>query len=121
MRLLPPRVLELVLCGSLMVLVFILSTNAQSRTAAIVGTVTDASGAVVPEAKVTVTNVLTGETKATTTRDYGEYTVVNLLYGQYKVIVEKSGFQRVERRGLTLEIGDQLKVDIALQPGEITE
>ncbi len=91
--------------------------NAQSRTAAIVGTVMDASGSVVAGAKVTVTNVLTRETKSTTTSDVGEYKVVDLLYGQYEVIVEKNGFKKLDRRNLVLEIGQQLKVDAALTIG----
>src|SRR5436853_181262 len=83
----------------------VFDARAQSRTAAIVGTVTDASGGVVPGAKVSATNVLTGESKSVLTASVGEYAIVDLLYGRYDISVEKPGFQKVERRDLRLEIG----------------
>jgi hypothetical protein len=95
--------------------------SAQSRTAGVVGTVTDASGSVVAGAKVTVTNVLTHESKSTMTGDLGEYAVVDLLYGRYEVTVEKEGFKTLERRNLALEIGQQIKVDVVLVIGATAE
>lgn len=95
--------------------------TAQSRTAGIVGTVTDSSGRVIPGAKVTVTDVLTGEIRSATTSPVGDYTVLNLLYGQYTVTVEKTGFQTMQRSGLTLEIGQRLRVDAPLKVGAVTQ
>jgi hypothetical protein len=94
---------------------------AQSRNASVLGTVTDASGAVVPGAKVTVTNINTGEVSTAIAGAAGEYTVVNLLYGSYKVKAELQGFKAAEQAGLTLEIGQQLKIDLVLVPGVITQ
>ena len=104
-----------------LVIVPVFDARAQSRTAAIVGTVTDASGGVVPGAKVSVTNVLTGESKSVLTASVGEYAIVDLLYGRYDISVEKPGFQKVERRDLRLEIGQQLKVDVTLATGNVAE
>lgn len=97
------------------------NASAQSRTAAIVGTVSDASGGVVQGAQVTVTNISTGETKTVLTRELGEYTVLDLLYGQYDVTVEKQGFKKMSRPGVRLEIGQQLKLDAALVVGAVSE
>src|ERR1051325_10865866 len=80
------------------VLALLLTTTvqiaAQSRTAAIVGTVTDSSGGVVAGAPVTVTNTQTREIRTTATNDVGEYTILDLLYGRYDVTVEKAGFKK---------------------------
>jgi len=94
---------------------------AQSRNASVVGTVTDTSGAVVPGVNVTVTNVNTGEASTAATGAAGEYTVVNLLYGSYTVKAEMQGFKAAEQAGLTLEIGQRLKVDLVLAPGTVKE
>ncbi len=94
---------------------------AQSRTAAIVGTVTDSSGGVIAGATVTVTNTQTRETKTTTTSVLGEYTVLDLLYGRYDVTIEKAGFKKLDRPDLTLEIGQRIKVDAALEVGAVSE
>ena len=114
-----------IIVGVTMTLLLALATAvvamAQSRNASIVGTVTDTSGAVVPGATVTVTNINTGQVSTATTGAVGEYTVVNLLYGSYKVKAELKGFKAAEQTGLTLEIGQQYKVDLALAPGIVTE
>jgi hypothetical protein len=98
-----------------------IAANAQSRTAAIVGTVTDASGGLVEGAKVSVTNLATRETKVVLTSALGEYTVLDLLYGEYDLSIEKQGFKTINRPGLTLEIGQQLKVNAALIVGAVSE
>src|SRR5262245_17302061 len=85
--------------------------HAQSRTASVVGTVTDSSGGVVADAKVVVTNVETSESKTTSTNNFGEYTVLDLLYGRYEVSIEKQGFKHLSYPNLVLEIGQQRKVD----------
>ncbi len=90
---------------------------AQSRTSSVVGTVTDTSGAVVPGAEVTVTNVNTGETSTVVTGDQGNYSVVSLLYGAYTVKAGMAGFNTAEVSNLTLEINKSAKVDLVLTPG----
>ena len=66
---------------------------AQTNTASIVGSVKDPDGALVPGAKVTITNNATGITRETASNDSGEFTVPNLAPGNYSVRVEASGFR----------------------------
>ena len=90
----------------------------QGANATLLGTVTDVSGAVVPNASVQVTNVDTGVKQMVTTDSQGRYTVVDLLVGNYEVQGSAAGFQTVVRRGITTTVGSQLVVDLALSPGQ---
>ncbi len=90
----------------------------QGANATLLGTVTDVSGAVVPNASVQVTNVATGVKQTVTTDSQGRYTVVDLIVGNYEVQASAMGFQTVVRRGITPTVGSQLVVDIALSPGQ---
>jgi hypothetical protein len=72
--------------------------NGQGANATLLGTVTDASGAVVPNASVQVTNVATGVRQTVTTDSQGRYTVVDLIVGGYEVQASAAGFQTVVRR-----------------------
>src|ERR1043165_1718439 len=66
---------------------------AQSDRGAITGTVSDPTGAVVPNAKVTATSLDTGEVRETTTSGEGSYTLPELNAGRYKITVEAQGFK----------------------------
>ncbi len=93
---------------------------AQVNTADILGTVTDAAGAVVPTAKVTVENLATHEIRTTQSSGSGDY-VVNLLQpGQYTVSVEAPSFKKATIN-LTLTAGDRARADVQLQVGEVTQ
>ena len=92
--------------------------NAQVSTATILGRVMDASGAVIAEAAVQVTNTGTGITQSTTTDAAGRFTVPNLGLGDYEVQASKTGFSTVVRRGITLNIGAQSVVDFTLPVGQ---
>jgi hypothetical protein len=87
----------------------------------ITGTVTDASGAVVPEAKVTVTNTATSVASHTTTGSSGTYTVTDLIPGTYTVQVELAGFQAAVHTGVLVEVGRNSTVDVALQTGNVQQ
>jgi hypothetical protein len=91
---------------------------AQGSNARLLGTVTDQSGAAVPGASVTITDVDRGAARTLTTDAAGAYNAPNLLPGVYKVRVEFQGFSTVERTNIRLEVGQDLRVDLALQPGE---
>src|SRR5258708_7555153 len=82
--------------------------------ATITGRVTDAEGAVVPNAKVTITNVATGRSTKTVTNRIGDYRAVHLPLGRYKVKVGRKGFETVETPARTLEIDQTLRFDVAL-------
>jgi len=87
----------------------------------ITGTVTDATGAVVPNAKVTVTNTATQVASHTTTSSSGTYTLTDLIPGNYTVQVEISGFQTAVHTGVLVEVARQSGVDVALQTGNVTQ
>jgi hypothetical protein len=102
---------------------FWLSLNAiaQTTTGSIVGTVTDATGAVVPRAAVTITNIDTGISTKTVTDTTGNYVATTLREGRYTVTVEATGFRRSEQTGITLNVQDRLGVNITLEVGQVTD
>ncbi|HSP68371.1 MAG TPA: carboxypeptidase regulatory-like domain-containing protein [Bryobacteraceae bacterium] len=91
---------------------------AQTDTGRILGSITDESGAVVPNATVTITDADRGTTRALTTNGAGEYLAPNLLSGQYTVRVSSPGFKNVERRNIGLEVAKDIRVDFSLQVGD---
>jgi hypothetical protein len=95
--------------------------SAQNVYGTIAGTVTDSSGAAIADATVTLTNLDTNEKHNIQTDSSGNYTFVNILPGKYKVEAEKSGFKKVVRQPILVEIESGLKVDITLQVGAQTE
>jgi len=92
---------------------------AQASTA-ITGTITDASGAVVPNAKVTVTNTATQVVNRTESNSAGTYVMPDLLPGTYTVQVEAPGFQISIHNGVLLEVGRNSTVDVALATGNVS-
>jgi hypothetical protein len=107
---------------SLLLTVSTLSINlaAQGIRATVTGRVTDPSGAVVPRAKVVITNTGTNETRVVETGDEGDYTIPQLPPGDYSLTVEQPGFKKALQR-FTLETGQGARVDITLQAGAVTE
>src|SRR5579864_8481535 len=91
---------------------------AQAATATIQGTVTDASGAAVPDAMVQLRNINTGVTQTTTSNGQGRFVVPDLAVGEYEVQASKTGFSTVVRRGITLTVGAQSVVDFSLPVGQ---
>lgn len=89
--------------------------------ASITGTVTDASGARVPAATVTVTNTETGASRSAATDDDGRYRVLALPVGEYEVRVSKAGFEKAIRSGIRLAVGQEAGVDLTLQVGQVQE
>ena len=89
--------------------------------ATIVGTVTDPSGAVIPNAKVTVSNPEKGFTRDLVTDTAGEYVAPKVPIGDYIVSAEVTGFQKLVRSGIALAVGQTLRVDLQLQVGQRTQ
>src|SRR5579863_935293 len=108
-----------VICAGLLVLCFQLLP--QGSEGSISGTVTDQSGAAIPSAKVTVTDVQRNVSRAVTTDAAGAFAAPNLIPGTYTVRVEFQGFKTFDRQGLVLEVGQELRVDVSLQAGDQTE
>ena len=95
---------------------------AQITSATILGTVTDQSGAAVPNAKVTVTNVSTGLTYSSTAGADGGYLVPLLpITGNYTVTIEASRFEKFVQTGIVLEVNQNARVDASLKVGAASE
>jgi hypothetical protein len=93
----------------------------QAVSATIVGTITDASGAVVASAKVTVTEVDTNVSKSGTSNESGNYTFSNMPPGRYKLTVEVPGFKREVRGPADVAVDQTARLDAQLTPGNVTE
>ena len=85
------------------------------------GTVTDTTGAAVPAAKVTLTNVATNTAITAETNTAGLYTATALQIGEYTIQVEKSGFKRSVRSGLILQVDQRAQIDFRLDVGGVAE
>lgn len=94
---------------------------AQNANGRITGVVTDPQGAVIPGARVTVTNVSTNETRQTTTAADGAYQVLDLPIGNYSVTVEHEGFTKVVTDPHQLLINQTLRMDIPMAIGKTSE
>ena len=95
--------------------------SAQQATAQVTGKITDSSGTVLVGAPVTLTNSNTGISRKATTNKDGYYLFTLVPVGTYTLTVEQKGFLRYEQRGITLEINQNAKIDVALQVGSFAE
>jgi hypothetical protein len=94
---------------------------AQLDTGAIVGTVVDGSGAVLPGVTVTATQEATGVTLTTVTNAAGQYIFPALKVGRYSVAAELQGFRRGVTRDISVSVQDRRNADFALEVGTISE
>jgi hypothetical protein len=97
------------------------SIHAFAQQATIVGTVTDPSGAVIANAKVTATNTETGVVHTITTNESGQYVLPNNRIGHYDVKAEAPGLKLAEQKGVVLQVGDRARVDFQMQVGAASE
>jgi carboxypeptidase family protein/TonB-dependent receptor-like protein len=97
------------------------TTQAQNVYGTIAGTVTDSSGAAVPDAAITLTNLGTSEKHTIQSGASGQYTFVNILPGRYRAEGEKGGFKKFVREPIVVEIESGLRVDMVLQVGSQAE
>src|SRR6266568_6071153 len=93
----------------------------QAVNGSLLGTITDASGASVPGAQVTMTETNTGVSRSTKTGDAGNYFFADVPQGTYSVAVELSGFKKAVRAGVDVSVNTTMRVDLTLQPGNISE
>jgi hypothetical protein len=105
----------------LLILSLVAGLSAQTFQGRIVGRVTDATGAVVPNAKVTITNTGTDVKRVLETNAAGDYAAPNLNPGVYSITVEAASFQTVKRIGVRLEVATSVAVDFSLKPGAVSE
>jgi hypothetical protein len=93
--------------------------QAQVSTGDVKGRVTDPSGAVVPGASITVTNVETGVSRTTTTLAIGEYRILVLLPGMYSIKIEAPGFAPQTRPSVQITVGRTVVIDAQLTPASV--
>src|SRR6266481_5454200 len=89
--------------------------SAQVSGATLSGTITDPSGAAIAGAKLTITNTATGVSRDATADSAGFYSAPNLLPGPYEVTVAASGFSTTKQSGITLTVGAQQTLNVALK------
>ena len=94
---------------------------AQQATALLTGTVKDSSGAVVSDAKVTLKNSDTNITRVSKSDKNGDFLFTSIPIGSYEVSVERQGFKRSVRRGITLEINQNARLDVVLEVGAASQ
>lgn len=110
--------------GILIVIVFLLGPapmRAQQASAAVNGTVTDSSGAVIPDAHVVLTNLETGIVQTTMTNASGTYSLVNIAPGRYQVEVSRQGFASGKEPSIVLGVNQTATVDFSLMVGKTTQ
>ncbi len=107
--------------AALALLLFSVAALAQTTAGRVLGTLTDQSGAAVPGATVSITDVQRGIARTVTTDDSGDYAVPDLQPGTYKIHVEAKGFKAAERPTVQVEVASDVRADFALQPGQVTE
>lgn len=105
----------------IILLVVVAGSVALGQEATIVGTVTDPTGAAVPNASITVTNADTGLTRTMVTAGDGQYVTPDLHIGHYLVRARATGFKAGERKDLLLQVGDRTRVDFILEVGSAQE
>src|SRR5258708_7063572 len=105
------------------IVALLLTTNifAQQVFGSIYGTVTDASGSAVPNAKITITDQNKGTKTEVTSNESGNYSKGNLIPGTYMVDVEAPGFRKAVSRDITVNVDQAARVDVGMQVGEVTQ
>src|SRR5712675_3307445 len=98
-----------------------LPARAQFDSATVSGVVQDGTGGVLPGADVTLTSVGTGLERRTVTNEGGLYTFPNVPVGAYTVKATLSGFNTITKTGVTLSAGVNIKVDVQLSVGNLSE
>ena len=86
----------------------------------ILGTITDSSGAVLPNVKVTVTNTDTNISFHTVTSSAGDFNAPSLTPGTYTVTAQLAGFEKSLTKGFTLAVDEKHRVDLSMKPGAVT-
>lgn len=106
---------------SLFVCTLLAPAAAQENRATIVGAITDAQGATIPNATIKATNVETNTVTTTTSNESGLYTLPFLPVGAYQISVTAAGMKTAVRAGVELRVGDRIQLDIALEVGQVSE
>ncbi len=115
------RYLLRTLCLFALVAAAAATSTAQVGTSRINGTVTDATGAIVSGANVTLKNEATGVTQSQMTTESGLFAFAAVPVGAYTISVERSGFKTSQRTGITLQVDTPASLDFTLETGQVSE
>src|SRR6266446_743192 len=113
--------LQTLLLSVVLILTSSLSLHGQSTYGTVDGSVTDPSGAALPGAQVTLTNKGTQEKHTQVTGSEGSYQFVNVIPGEYRLDIEKSGFKHFARPNVTVQVQQDTHIDAALTVGQVSE
>ncbi len=117
----PRKRIILAVMASLFAVIHLNRVQAQTFQAQVTGTVTDASGATVPDAVVTAKDLATGAATTTKTNATGNYTLPYLRPAIYQISCQVTGFKRFEQGPVTLQVNQVLEINVTLQPGDVTQ
>ena len=98
-----------------------IQAKAQTLYGSVVGTVTDNTGAAVPEATVVVTETQTNDVRTVVTDNGGVYTVSTVPPGNYQVVITKQGFEGYKTKGIDVTANNVVRVDAQLQVGTVSQ
>jgi hypothetical protein len=115
------RIGRIILCLTVLLLMTDKLFGQAGVTGTILGTVTDTSGAIIPNAPVDVTNTATGLTTRVKSTGAGDYTATNLIPGTYRVSVQMSGFSKSVVNDIVLVVGQDARANVQLKPGAVSE
>ncbi|MDQ3754874.1 MAG: TonB-dependent receptor [Acidobacteriota bacterium] len=115
------RIPRSIACVLLLCVGLVMHGSAQVNNASLTGLVTDSTGAVIPNASVTVKNKATDVEGSATTDSSGYYTFASLPVGAYAVTVELQGFKKAVHESINLEVGQKARLDTVLEVGAVSE
>jgi hypothetical protein len=113
--------LQTLLLSVVLILTSSFSLHGQSTYGTVDGSVTDPSGAALTDAKVTLTNTGTQEKHTQVTGGQGSYQFVNVIPGEYRLDIEKSGFKHFGRTNVTVQVQQDTHIDATLTVGQVSE
>src|SRR2546430_2290314 len=109
--------LKRTLLSIVVALLCVFTAYGQAVNSTILGTITDSSGAAVPNARVSITEVNTGTTRNANANESGNYNFPDLPPGTYTVTPEQTGFKRISKTNVDALVNSSARVDLTLQPG----
>jgi len=110
-----------VLTVTVFVALFATMAIAQSDRGALAGTITDSTGAVVPNATITVTGVDTGTVYNAVSSSSGDYRIQDMVLGAYNIKVVAAGFKTAESTGVVIQVNTVTSLDVTVSVGNATE
>ncbi len=93
----------------------------QAVNGTLIGTISDTTGASMPNARIVVTEANTGVSRSATTNESGNFSFPDLPPGTYTVNVEQAGFKKTTRTNVSVLVNSSVRVDLTLQPGDVSE